>query len=163
MDEDGGHGSHTVTTEELSQEANMRAAQDFCQAEPGEAEAGLRMAIHGWFYYYDGAEGHISEARYRLGHALAEARAPTVWRARGLLAASHLAGLSGDPGALPPLEQGAGLAGQLNDPVTSASPPGSPETPACRPVTCRQPSPITRTGWRSGPHPPPIPASGSTC
>jgi len=99
----------------------MRAAQDFCQAEPGEAEAGLRMAIHGWFYYYDGAEGHISEARYRLGHALAEARAPTVWRARGLLAASHLAGLGGDPGAAQPLlEQGADLAGQLNDPVTSA-------------------------------------------
>ena len=103
------------------EQANMRAAQDFCQAEPGEAEAGLRMAIHGWFYYYDGAEGHISEARYRLGHALAEARAPTVWRARGLLAASHLAGLSGDPGAAQPLlEQGTGLAGQLNDPVTSA-------------------------------------------
>jgi predicted ATPase len=27
------------------EQANMRAAQDFCQAEPGEAEAGLRMAI----------------------------------------------------------------------------------------------------------------------
>jgi non-specific serine/threonine protein kinase len=44
-----------------------------------------------------------------------------VWQARGLLVASHLAGLSGDLGAAQSLlEQGAGLAGQLNDPVTSA-------------------------------------------
>ena len=35
--------------------ANVRAAQDFCQAEPGEAEAGLRIAMHVWlFYYFDG-------------------------------------------------------------------------------------------------------------
>ena len=119
-------GSLSPQTAELlarlfRERANVRAAQDFCQAEPGEAEAGLRMAIHGWFYHYDGAEGHVSEGRYRLGHALAAARAPTVWRARGLLVASHLAGLSGDGGAaMPLLEQGADLAGELNDPATSA-------------------------------------------
>src|SRR6516225_12050058 len=28
--------------------ANVSAAQDFCQAEPGEAEAGLRIALHVW-------------------------------------------------------------------------------------------------------------------
>ena len=28
--------------------ANVAAAQDFCQAEPGEAEAGLRIALHVW-------------------------------------------------------------------------------------------------------------------
>ena len=32
--------------------ANVRAAQDFCQAEPGEAEAGLRIALHVWLFYY---------------------------------------------------------------------------------------------------------------
>ena len=35
--------------------ANVQAAQDFCQTEPGEAEAGLRIAMHVWlFYYFDG-------------------------------------------------------------------------------------------------------------
>src|SRR6516225_11560173 len=77
--------------------ANVNAAQDFCQAEPGEAEAGLRIAIHVWLFYYWSA-GHISEGRYRLGQALAEAGEPTVWRARGLLLAGFLAVISGDRG-----------------------------------------------------------------
>ena len=98
----------------------MAAAQDFCQAEPGEAEAGLRIALHVWLFYYWIA-GHVSEGRYRLGQALARAREPTVWRARGLLLASFLAAVSGDRGAAQPLlEQGTGLAGQLNDPATRA-------------------------------------------
>jgi DNA-binding CsgD family transcriptional regulator len=100
--------------------ANVAAAQDFCQAEPGEAEAGLRIALHVWPFYYWTA-GHVSEGRYRIGQALARAGEPTVWRARGLLLASLLAAVSGDRGAaLPLLEQGTGLAGQLNDPATSA-------------------------------------------
>jgi predicted ATPase/DNA-binding CsgD family transcriptional regulator len=100
--------------------ANVAAAQDFCQAEPGEAEAGLRIALHVWLFYYWNA-GRVSEGRYRLGQALARAREPTVWRARGLLLASFLAAVSGDRGAVPPLlEQGTSLAGQLNDPATSA-------------------------------------------
>ena len=100
--------------------ANVNAAQDFCQAEPGEAEAGLRIALHVWhLYYWD--PGHVSEGRYRLGQALARAGEPTVWRARGLLVASFLAGVSGDRGAaLPLLEQGTSLARQLDDPATSA-------------------------------------------
>ena len=99
--------------------ANVRAAQDFCQAEPGEAGAGLRIAMHVWLLYYWNA-GHVSEGRYRLGHALAQAREPTVWRAQGLLLASLLATLSGDRGAaLPLLAEGTGLARQLTDPATS--------------------------------------------
>ena len=100
--------------------ANVNAAQDFCQAEPGEAEAGLRIALHVWlFYYWIG--GHVSEGRYRLSQALALAREPTVWRAQGLLLASFLAAVSGDRGAVQPLlEQGTSLAGQLNDPATRA-------------------------------------------
>ena len=99
--------------------ANVAAAQDFCQAEPGEAEAGLRIALHVWhLYYWD--PGHVSEGRYRLGQVLARAGEPTVWRARGLLVASFLAGVSGDRGAaLPLLAEGTGLAGRLDDPATS--------------------------------------------
>jgi len=98
----------------------VNAAQDFCQAEPGEAEAGLRIAMHVWLFYYWIA-GHFSEGRYPLGQALARAGEPTVWRAQGLLLASFLAAASGDRGtALPLLQQGTGLAGQLNDPATRA-------------------------------------------
>src|SRR6516225_6894444 len=60
--------------------AKVTAAQDFCQAEPGEAEAGLRIALHVWLFYYWNA-GHVSEGRYRLGQALARADEPTAWRA----------------------------------------------------------------------------------
>ena len=100
--------------------ANVAAAQDFCQAEPGEAEAGLRIALHVWLLYYWNA-GHASEGRYRLGQVLARAGEPTVWRARGLLLAGFLAAISGDRGAAwALLEQGTSLAGQLNDPATRA-------------------------------------------
>jgi predicted ATPase/DNA-binding CsgD family transcriptional regulator len=104
----------------LREHANVAAAQDFCQAEPGEAEAGLRIASHVWlFYYWD--PGHVSEGRYRLGQVLAQAAEPTVWRARGLLIAGFLAAVGGDRGAVQPLlEQGTSLAGQLDDPVTRA-------------------------------------------
>ena len=142
--------------------ANVAAAQDFCQAEPGEAEAGLRIAMHVWLFYYWGA-GHVSEGRYRLGQVLARAGEPTVWRARGLLLASFLAGVSGDRGAAGALlEQGTGLAGRLNDPVTRRSPPGPREWSACWPVTCRTPPPTLKTGWRPCP-PPSAAASAPSC
>ena len=100
--------------------ANVAAAQDFCQAELGEAEAGLRIALHVWPLYYWGA-GHVSEGRYRLGQALARAGAPTIWRARGLLLAGFLAAVSGDRDAARALlAEGTGLAGQLDDPATRA-------------------------------------------
>jgi DNA-binding CsgD family transcriptional regulator len=81
----------------LREHANVAAAQDFCQAEPGEAEAGLRIALYVGRLYE--MAGHVSEGRYRLGQALAQAREPTVWRARGLLLAGNLAVVSGDRGA----------------------------------------------------------------
>ena len=100
--------------------ANVQAAQDFCQAEPGESEAGLRIAMHVWLFYYWIA-GHVSEGRYRLGQALAQVGEPTVCRAQGLLLASFLAAVNGDRGAVQPLlEQGTSLVGQLNDPATRA-------------------------------------------
>jgi hypothetical protein len=100
--------------------ANVAAAQDFCQAEPGEAEAGLRIALHVWLFFYWSA-GHVSEGRYRLGQVLARAGEPTVWRAQGLLVASFLAGVGGDCGAARALlEQGTSLAGRLADPATHA-------------------------------------------
>jgi non-specific serine/threonine protein kinase len=102
------------------EQANMQAAQDFCQAEPGEAEAGLRIALHVWLFYYWSA-GHVSEGRYRLGQALARAREPSVEWVQALLLASFLAAVSGDRGvARAQLEQGADMAGELDDPETRA-------------------------------------------
>jgi predicted ATPase/DNA-binding CsgD family transcriptional regulator len=109
-----------LTARLFREHANVQAAQDFCQAEPGEAEAGLRIALHVWLFYYWNA-GHVSEGRYRLGQVLARAREPTMWRARGLLLASFLAAVNGDRGAVQPLlEQGTSLARQLDDPATRA-------------------------------------------
>jgi predicted ATPase/DNA-binding CsgD family transcriptional regulator len=104
----------------LREYANMRAAQDFCQAEPGEAESGLRIATHVWLFYYWGA-GYVNEGRYRLSQVLALAPESTMWRARGLLVAGFLAAISGDRGAAQALlEQGTSLARQVDDPVTHA-------------------------------------------
>jgi hypothetical protein len=62
--------------------ANVQAAQDSCQNEPGETEAGLRIAIHVWLFTTP-TRGHVSEGRYRLGQLVALAREPTCcspWR-----------------------------------------------------------------------------------
>jgi non-specific serine/threonine protein kinase len=109
-----------LTARLFREHANVQAAQDFCQTEPGEAEAGLRIALHVWFFHC-WIEGHVSEGRYRLGQLLPPTGEPTVWRALGLLLASFLAAVGGDRGAVQPLlEQGTSLAGQLNDPATQA-------------------------------------------
>jgi predicted ATPase/DNA-binding NarL/FixJ family response regulator len=109
-----------LTARLFREHANVQAAQDFCQTEPGEAEAGLRIALHVWFFHCWIA-GHVSEGRYRLDRVLAQAGEPTVWRAQGLLLASFLAAVGGDRGAVQPLlEAGTSLAGQLNDPATQA-------------------------------------------
>jgi predicted ATPase len=109
-----------LTARLFREHANVQAAQDFCQTEPGEAEAGLRIAVHVWFFFC-WISGYVSEGQYRLGHVLAQAREPTGWRAQGLLLASFLAAVSGERDAVQPLlEQGTSLAGQLNDPGTQA-------------------------------------------
>jgi predicted ATPase/DNA-binding CsgD family transcriptional regulator len=109
-----------LTARLYREHANVQAAQDFCQTEPGEAEAGLRIAIHTWFFFC-WISGYVSEGRYRLSQVLALAREPTVWRAQGLLLASFLAAVNGDRGAIEPLlEEGTSLARQLNDPATRA-------------------------------------------
>src|SRR5215510_727296 len=109
-----------LTARLFREHANVQAAQDFCQTEPGEAEAGLRIALHVWFFQCWIA-GFVSEGRYRLDQVLARVGEPTVWRAQGLLLASFLAAVSGDHGAVQPLlEQGSSLAGQLDDPASRA-------------------------------------------
>jgi non-specific serine/threonine protein kinase len=109
-----------LTARLFREHANVQAAQDFCQTEPGEAEAGLRIAVHVWFFFC-WISGYVSEGQYRLGQVLDQAREPTVWRAQGLLLAGFLAAVNGDRDAVTPLvEQGTSLAQELDDPATRA-------------------------------------------
>jgi predicted ATPase/class 3 adenylate cyclase len=68
---------------------NLRAALEWCRADPSGASAGLRLvAALGWFWRVC---GHGAEARGRLAEALARAdRAPTVARATALTWAALL-------------------------------------------------------------------------
>jgi predicted ATPase/DNA-binding CsgD family transcriptional regulator len=84
---------------------NVRAALEFCLAEPGEAVAGLRMACDLWLYWE--TRGHLTEGRRFLGLLLGRAGddCPGL-RARGMWVAGYLALVQGDgPGACGLLEE----------------------------------------------------------
>jgi predicted ATPase/DNA-binding CsgD family transcriptional regulator len=73
---------------------NVRAALEFCLAEPGEAEAGLRMACDLWLYWE--TRGHLTEGRRFLGALIGRAgRAPGL-KVRGMWVAGYLALVQGD-------------------------------------------------------------------
>ena len=92
-------GQHGYWLARLGREhADLRAAMEFCLTEPGEAEAALRLAVAVPRLYWR-AEGLFSEGRRWLDRALAQATAPTVLRARALMANSQLAFGQGDPDA----------------------------------------------------------------
>jgi predicted ATPase/transcriptional regulator with XRE-family HTH domain len=77
---------------------NLRAALDWCLAEPDEAQAGLRLA--GALEEFWRIRGHLSEGRGRLAAALVRpgAEAPTAARARALRGIGRLAFFQGDVG-----------------------------------------------------------------
>jgi predicted ATPase/DNA-binding NarL/FixJ family response regulator len=92
---------------------NLRVAVEFCLTEPGEAEAGLRLAVTLPPLYWR-ASGWFGEGRRWLERALAEVRAPTALRARGLLVTSRLAFSQGDVAtAMRLLDEGEDLARRL--------------------------------------------------
>jgi non-specific serine/threonine protein kinase len=73
---------------------NVRAALEFCLAEPGEAEAGLRMACDLWLYWE--TRGHLTEGRRFLDTLIGRAgRAPGL-TVRGMWVAGYLALVQGD-------------------------------------------------------------------
>jgi predicted ATPase len=74
--------------------SNVRAALEFCLAEPGEAEAGLRIACDLWLYWE--TRGHLTEGRRFLVMLIDRAgRAPGL-TARGMWVAGYLALVQGD-------------------------------------------------------------------
>ena len=83
---------------------NLRAALEFCLAEPGEEQLALVLAGTLWFYWV--GSGHLGEGRHWLDRALALAPEPTEARAKALWVTGYMATLQGDlPRAAPALEE----------------------------------------------------------
>ena len=148
------------------EQANVQAAQDFCQAEPGEAEAGLRIALHVWLFYYWSA-GHVSEGRVRLAGCWPGRASPPCggpggcwWPVSCLVSAATAAPYNRCWSRAP------AWPGSWTTRLRGRSPPGSREWSACKPVTCTRPPPSSKSGWRpSGcrrrpPAPPPADRPG---
>ncbi|MFG3052934.1 ATP-binding protein [Kitasatospora sp. NPDC048239] len=83
---------------------NLRAALEFCLAEPGEEQLALLLAGTLWFYWV--GCGHLGEGRHWLDRALALDPEPTEARAKALWVTGYMATLQGDLGsARPALEE----------------------------------------------------------
>ncbi|MEU0807737.1 NB-ARC domain-containing protein [Streptomyces sp. NPDC005970] len=84
--------------------ANLRAALEFCCAEPGEARAGLEIAAGLWPHWICG--GSLGEGRHWLGQALWLAPESSEARGKALWVDAWLATLQGDTAAaLPRLDE----------------------------------------------------------
>jgi predicted ATPase/DNA-binding NarL/FixJ family response regulator len=99
---------------------NLRAAVEYCLAEPDQAEEVLRimvcLPVHFWW-----TRSRLGEARNWLNRALGATGAPTGLRARAQLLASDLASVHGDgAAAMSLLQQGEDLARRLDDPAAMA-------------------------------------------
>ncbi|MFJ2576974.1 ATP-binding protein [Kitasatospora aureofaciens] len=83
---------------------NLRAALEFCLAEPGEEQLALLLAGTLWFYWV--GSGHLGEGRHWLDRALSLDREPTEARAKALWVTGYMATLQGDlAAARPALEE----------------------------------------------------------
>ncbi len=98
--------------------ANLRAAVDFCLADPGESAAGLDIAARLWPWWH---AGHLREGARYLERALDLATEPTPSRGYGLFAASNLAiHLSEFHRAMELLTESGELADRFGDELLSA-------------------------------------------
>jgi predicted ATPase/DNA-binding CsgD family transcriptional regulator len=98
---------------------NVRAALEFCLAEPGETAAGLRMACDLWLYWE--ARGHLTEGRRYLDALLAWPRHTPGLTVRGRWVAGYLALVQGDGDAARSLlEQALSAASSLGDAQAAA-------------------------------------------
>ncbi|GAA2412771.1 LuxR family transcriptional regulator [Nonomuraea africana] len=109
-------GEHQLewTTRLWCEHANIRAALDFCRTEPGEAEAGLRMAAALRMYWL--GSGLIREGRGWLDRLLPLHTKPTPVRVKAMWLDTWLSLLQNDEAtALPMLKASRALAEQLGD------------------------------------------------
>ncbi|GDY33713.1 ATP-binding protein [Gandjariella thermophila] len=93
---------------------NLRAAMEFCLHEPGQARAGLDVAITLWRYWI--LSGWIGEGRYWLNRMLEINPEPSTARANALWISAWLALLHGEtPAAEAQAAESLALAEQLGD------------------------------------------------
>jgi predicted ATPase/DNA-binding SARP family transcriptional activator len=113
-------GAHDAAIQTLieSEEANIRAVEEWARLEPSRCLYALRIgaSLH-WFWF---AHGRFREGRSWLEGALAHAGgAPPLMRARALIALGHIAIWQGDAAAIrTPLEQSLALLSTLDEPRT---------------------------------------------
>lgn len=99
--------------------ANVRAALNYCLTEPGQADAGVRMAGALWMYWIPC--GFLLDGRAWLDRALAASSTPGRARARALWANGYVATRQGDiPTALALLDECRRLGQQLGEPTLEA-------------------------------------------
>jgi predicted ATPase/DNA-binding CsgD family transcriptional regulator len=99
----------------IQEHPNLRAAVEFCLAEPGESQAALRIAVSLPALYW-WSRGSFSEGVGWLERALVQAPAPTALRAGALLRAAYLASWQDDVATVRRLlEEGQSLADRLGD------------------------------------------------
>jgi predicted ATPase/DNA-binding CsgD family transcriptional regulator len=82
-----------VYTRTRAEQANLRAALEFCLTTPGEAAAGLRLGValpYHWLF-----SGWIAEGRYWLGRALEQNPEPSRDRATALWISAYASCLMG--------------------------------------------------------------------
>ncbi len=99
-------GPRQVETAERTTQAhsNLRAALEFCLAEPGEEQLALLLAGTLWYYWV--GSGHLGEGRHWLDRALALDGEQTEARAKALWVTGYMATLQGDLArARPALEE----------------------------------------------------------
>ncbi|MGV9263927.1 ATP-binding protein [Kitasatospora sp. NPDC003701] len=89
----GPRQAETAERTELAH-SNLRAALEFCLAEPGEEQLALLLAGTLWFYWV--GCGHLGEGRHWLDRALALDPEPTEARAKALWVTGYMATLQGD-------------------------------------------------------------------
>jgi predicted ATPase/DNA-binding CsgD family transcriptional regulator len=98
-----------------SEHGNIRAALDFCHAEPGESRPGLAMAANLRHYWM--SSGRLGEGRHWLDRLLAESPDPTGERLRALCVCALLT--TGPSGPVPAvdvmLDEASVLARDLGD------------------------------------------------
>ncbi|MFC1404699.1 MULTISPECIES: hypothetical protein [Streptacidiphilus] len=82
-------------------QANIRAALDYCLAEPGEEQ--IAQFLTGTLWYFWVGCGHLAEGRHWLERALALSDEPTEARAKALWVTGYMATLQGDLAAARPL------------------------------------------------------------
>ena len=103
-----------------SERPNLRAAMEFCLADPMEAESGLRIATAMWPYAL--SRGQLEEGRYWLERALAhQGGEATAVRARALCAYILLSSNEGRTDAAgASLDEARAVAAAVGDPVIDA-------------------------------------------